>query len=107
MNNLGRRWEEIREIYLEQISGLENLQSQVKEGLESLKTESEHLQRVDDTIRRQREQLRHTFDEFERKQSLFNEKGPLAISLKLPVVLKFPILSISSRGSRTSRWRDD
>ncbi|KAF5356083.1 hypothetical protein D9756_003731 [Leucocoprinus leucothites] len=70
----GRRWEEIREIYLEQISGLENLQLQVREGLENLKTESEHLQRVDDTIRRQREQLRSTFDEFERKQCLFNEK---------------------------------
>ncbi|KXN90065.1 hypothetical protein AN958_05070 [Leucoagaricus sp. SymC.cos] len=70
----GRQWEEIREIYLEQISGLENLHLQVQEGLESLKTESENLQRVDDTIRRQREQLRTTFDEFERKQNLFNEK---------------------------------
>jgi len=37
--------------------------------------ESEHLQHVDDTIRRQREQLRNTFDEFERKQEIFNEKG--------------------------------
>ncbi|KAJ3569776.1 hypothetical protein NP233_g4834 [Leucocoprinus birnbaumii] len=70
----GRRWEEIREIYLEQITGLENLQLQVQEGLENLKTESEHLQRVDDTIRLQREQLRATFDEFERKQNVFNEK---------------------------------
>jgi len=71
----GRRWEEIREIYLEQISGLEALQSQVQEGIESLKMESEHLQHVDDTIRRQREQLCNTFDEFERKQEIFNEKG--------------------------------
>lgn len=71
----GRQWEEIREIYLEQISGLEALQLQVQEGLDSLKSESEHLQRVDDTIRHQREQLRLTFDEFERKQSVFNERG--------------------------------
>lgn len=47
----------------------------MQEGIESLKIESEHLQRVDDTIRRQREQLRSTFDEFERKQDIFNEKG--------------------------------
>lgn len=48
---------------------------QVQDGLECLKSESEHLQHVDDTIRRQREKLRLTFDELECKQSAFNERG--------------------------------
>ncbi|KAF9453855.1 hypothetical protein P691DRAFT_657472 [Macrolepiota fuliginosa MF-IS2] len=96
----GRRWEEIREIYLEQITGLETLQLQVQEGLESLKTESEHLQRVDDTIRRQREQLRLTFDDFERKQGLFNEKVREALEQADDVMsrhgLRKPALSITN-----------
>lgn len=75
MYDSGRQWEEIREIYLEQISNLEALQLQVQDGLECLKSESEHLQHVDGTIRRQREKLRLTFNELERKQSAFNERG--------------------------------
>ncbi|EKM83912.1 hypothetical protein AGABI1DRAFT_103959 [Agaricus bisporus var. burnettii JB137-S8] len=70
----GHQWEEIRDIYLEQISSLEALQLQVQDGLECLKSESEHLQHVDGTIRRQRERLRLTFDELERKQSAFSER---------------------------------
>ncbi len=80
ISGLGRKWEEIRGIYLEQISGLEILQAQVQDGLENLKTESEHLKRIDDTIHRQREQLRLTFDEFERKQTFFNDKGWFLLS---------------------------
>lgn len=47
----------------------------MQDGLECLKSESEHLQHVDGTIRRQREKLRLTFDELERKQSAFSERG--------------------------------
>lgn len=69
------KWDEVRVLYLEQIAGLENLHSQVKEGLEHLRSETDHLQRIDETIRRQRGMLDATFQEFEQKQALFQEKG--------------------------------
>jgi len=62
-------------LYIDQIAGLENLHSQVKEGLEHLRSETDHLQRIDETIRRQRDALDTTFQEFEQKHSLFREKG--------------------------------
>ncbi|PPR05706.1 hypothetical protein CVT26_008947 [Gymnopilus dilepis] len=68
------KWDEVRVLYLEQIAGLENLHLQVKEGLEHLRSETDHLQRIDETIRRQRGILDATFKEFEQKQALFQEK---------------------------------
>ncbi|KIM48237.1 hypothetical protein M413DRAFT_439961 [Hebeloma cylindrosporum] len=68
------KWEEVRVLYLEQIAGLESLHLQVKEGLEHLRSETDHLQRIDETIRKQRGALDATFQEFEQKQTLFQEK---------------------------------
>jgi hypothetical protein len=70
----GRKWEEIREIYLEQMSSLDSLQDQVSQGLANLLIESEHLERVEKTISQQREALRATFQDLEQKQSLFQSK---------------------------------
>jgi len=70
----GRKWEEIREIYLEQMSSLDSLQEQVSQGLANLLIESEHLERVEKTISQQREALRATFQDLEQKQSLFQSK---------------------------------
>lgn len=69
------KWDQVRVLYLEQIAGLENLHIQVKEGLEHLRSETDHLQRIDETIRKQRSILDATFQEFEQKQTLLQEKG--------------------------------
>ncbi|KAG6911994.1 hypothetical protein DXG01_000242 [Tephrocybe rancida] len=70
----GLKWEEIRDTYMEQMSGLEALHQQVGESLEHLRSESEQLKRTDEAIRSQREMLRATFQEFERKQLRFQAK---------------------------------
>ncbi|KIL70869.1 hypothetical protein M378DRAFT_175217 [Amanita muscaria Koide BX008] len=91
----GRKWEEIREIYLEQMSSLDALQEQVSQGLTSLRLESEHLERVEKTISQQRDAMRATFQDLEQKQSLFKSKGA-------PSILTFDELhsscTCSSRG---------
>jgi hypothetical protein len=69
------KWDQVRVLYLEQITGLENLHIQVKEGLEHLRSETDHLQRIDEMIRKQRSILDVTFQEFEQKQTLLQEKG--------------------------------
>ncbi|KAF8960998.1 hypothetical protein BDZ97DRAFT_1905679 [Flammula alnicola] len=74
------KWEEVRVLYLEQIAGLESLHLQVKEGLEHLRSETDHLQRIDETIRHQRGALDATFQEFEQKQTLFQEKVQEALA---------------------------
>ncbi|KAF8350096.1 hypothetical protein F5887DRAFT_1070316 [Amanita rubescens] len=66
----GRKWEEIREIYLEQVTGLDALHDQVVQGIDNLRIESEHLERVENAIVQQREALRSTFQNLEEKQSL-------------------------------------
>ncbi|KAF9040579.1 hypothetical protein BJ165DRAFT_1406648 [Panaeolus papilionaceus] len=68
------KWEEVRALYLDQITGLENLHLQVKEGLQHLRSETDHLQRIEETIRIQREALDSTFQQFEHKQVLLQEK---------------------------------
>ncbi|PPQ62819.1 hypothetical protein CVT24_000513 [Panaeolus cyanescens] len=68
------KWEEVRALYLDQIAGLENLHLQVKEGLQHLRSETDHLQRIEETIRVQREALDSTFQQFEHKQTLLQEK---------------------------------
>jgi hypothetical protein len=72
---LGRHWDEIREIYLEQLGGLETLQQQVEQSMEHLKLESESLARVDETIRQRRENLRHAFEQMEKTQRRLQDKG--------------------------------
>jgi len=57
------------------------LHRQVKEGLEHLRSETDHLQRIDETIRKQRGALDATFQEFEQKQTLFQEKGSFSLFL--------------------------
>ncbi|KAF8905543.1 hypothetical protein CPB84DRAFT_1771685 [Gymnopilus junonius] len=74
------KWDEVRVLYLEQIAGLENLHLQVKEGLENLRSETDHLQRIDETIRRQRGTLDATLKEFEQRQALFQEKVQEALT---------------------------
>jgi hypothetical protein len=69
------KWDQVRVLYLEQIAGLENLHIQVKEGLEHLRSETDHMQRIDEMIRKQRSLLDVTFQEFEQKQTLLQEKG--------------------------------
>ncbi|KAG6849511.1 hypothetical protein H0H93_007865 [Arthromyces matolae] len=71
----GLNWDEIRDTYVEQMSGLEALHQQVGDSLKHLRSESEHLKRAEETIRSQREMLRVTFEEFERKQLRFQSKG--------------------------------
>lgn len=68
------KWDEVRTLYLEQITSLENLHIQVKEGLEHLRSETDHLQRIDESIRCQREALDATFQELEQKHTQFEEK---------------------------------
>ena len=77
--NLGK-WDQVRVLYLEQIAGLENLHIQVKEGLEHLRSETDHLQRIDEMIRNQRTILDATFQEFEQKQTLLQEKGKCSLN---------------------------
>ncbi|KAF5313044.1 hypothetical protein D9619_003550 [Psilocybe cf. subviscida] len=74
------KFEEVRQLYLDQIAGLENLHLQVKEGLEHLRSETDHLQRIDETIRKQRSALDATFQDFEQKQTLFREKVQEALT---------------------------
>lgn len=71
----GRKWEEIRSVYQDQLAGLDELHQQVDQTLERLRSETQHLQRVDDTIRRQRENLSATFGEFEQTQTQFQVQG--------------------------------
>ncbi|KAF8807363.1 hypothetical protein BYT27DRAFT_7255981 [Phlegmacium glaucopus] len=74
------KWDQVRVLYLEQIAGLENLHNQVKEGLVHLRSETDHLQRIDETIRKQRSILDATFQEFEQKQNLLQEKVQEALT---------------------------
>jgi hypothetical protein len=67
--------EEVRKLYQDQVSGLEDLHAQVREGLDHLRLEATHLQRIEETIRQQREALGAGFQEFEQKQALFQFKG--------------------------------
>jgi chromosome segregation ATPase len=60
---------------VEQIAGLELLQQEVEKSLEHIRSESEHLTRTDETLRRQRSILQSTFQELERKQALLQAKG--------------------------------
>ena len=73
------KFDEVRQLYRDQIAGLESLQAQVKEGLEHLRAETDNLQRIDDTIRQQRSALDATFVDLEAKQTLFQEKGMLYV----------------------------
>ncbi|PFH54438.1 hypothetical protein AMATHDRAFT_23 [Amanita thiersii Skay4041] len=70
----GRKWEEIRLIYLDQMEGLDSLYEQVGQGLNNLRIESEQLQRVEKAIVEQRETLRTAFQDLEQKQTLFQAK---------------------------------
>jgi len=72
---LGRKWEDIRDIYLDQMNGLEALHQQVEQCMEHLRLESDNLKRADETIRGQREILRTTFEDFEKKQIHFQTQG--------------------------------
>ncbi|KAF9475990.1 hypothetical protein BDN70DRAFT_883015 [Pholiota conissans] len=74
------KFDEVRLLYLDQIAGLESLHNQVKEGLDHLRDETEHLQRIDDAIRRQRGALDATFQELEGKRALFQEKVQEALT---------------------------
>ena len=74
------KWDQVRVLYLEQITGLENLHIQVNEGLEHLRSETDHLQRIDEMIRKQRSILDVTFQEFEQKQALLQEKGECSLN---------------------------
>ncbi|KAK2461944.1 hypothetical protein APHAL10511_006407 [Amanita phalloides] len=67
-------WQEIREIYLDQVSGLDALYEQVAQGLDNLRLESENLQRVEKVVVQQREALRTTFQNLEQKRSLLQSK---------------------------------
>ncbi|KAG5352264.1 hypothetical protein C0989_003012 [Termitomyces sp. Mn162] len=71
----GLKWEKLRDIYTEQMLGLETLHRQVEESLEHLRSESEHLRRADEILKSQRETLRATFEEFEQQQLRFQAKG--------------------------------
>ncbi|TFK30407.1 hypothetical protein FA15DRAFT_662362 [Coprinopsis marcescibilis] len=68
------KWGEIRTLYMEHIQGLQSLQGQVKEGLNNLRSETEHLQSVDEAIRRQRDSLEQTLKQIEQNYSSFQEK---------------------------------
>lgn len=57
------------------MAGLELLQQEVEKSLEHIRSESEHLMRTDETLRRQRSILQLTFQELERKQTLLQAKG--------------------------------
>ena len=65
----------MRSLYVEHVKGLEKLHVQVQEGLEDLHVEAEHLTRINDTIRVQRDALEKTFREFESNYALFQDKG--------------------------------
>ncbi|KAF6766072.1 hypothetical protein DFP72DRAFT_865491 [Ephemerocybe angulata] len=73
-------WSEVRTLYLEQIYALNRLHEQVREGLDSIRVESDHLLRVEATIQRQRDSLEGTFKDFESKHTQFQEKVKEAIS---------------------------
>ena len=59
------------------MTGLDTLHEQVVQGLDNLRIESEHLERVEKAIVQQREALRATFHNLEQKQSLLQSKGAL------------------------------
>ena len=62
---------------MEQVTGLDALHEQVVQGIDNLRIESEHLERVEKAIVQQRETLRSTFQNLEQKQSLLQSKGTL------------------------------
>lgn len=68
------------------MTGLETLHQQVEESLEHLRSETEHLKRADETIHRQRDALRSTFQDFERKQTKFQLKGEGPFAMPMPVI---------------------
>lgn len=74
-NNPTGKLEEARKLYQDQVDGLEDLHAQVREGLNHLRLETTHLQRIEEAIRKQREALDVGFQEFEQKHALFQVKG--------------------------------
>ncbi len=81
--------EEVRKLYQDQVSGLEDLHAQVREGLDHLRLETTHLQRIEETIRQQREALGAGFQEFEQKQALFQVKGQSRFILAVSALNRF------------------
>ncbi|KAG2023639.1 hypothetical protein CC2G_001271 [Coprinopsis cinerea AmutBmut pab1-1] len=73
-------WTELRTLYTDQIKSLESLHEQVTQGLDHLQAETEHLQRIEEGVRRQREVLEKAFKEFEDRSSLFKDKVQEALT---------------------------
>jgi hypothetical protein len=69
---------------MEQMAGLETLHQQVEKSLEHIRSESEHLLRTDEMIRRQRSILQSTFQELEQKQMLLQAKGESPLISDVP-----------------------
>lgn len=73
-------WTEVRNLYMDQIFALNTLQDQVREGLDQIRVESDHLLRVEAAIQRQRGALEDSFKDFEHKHSTFQLKVQEAIN---------------------------
>lgn len=78
------------------MAGLEILQKEVEKSLDHIRSESEHLMRTDETLRRHRSILQSTFQELERKQVLLHAKGDY--SFTYPNYLLLIICSASRAG---------
>lgn len=70
----------MRNLYMDQIFALNTLQDQVREGLDQIRVESDHLLRVEAAIQRQRGALEDSFKDFEHKHSTFQLKGQTTIA---------------------------
>lgn len=75
----GKKWDEVRRAYLNQMTQLDALHKEVEQSLERLRIETEHFREVDEAIRTQRETLSSTFVDLERKQAHFVGKGELRV----------------------------
>ncbi|TFK77136.1 hypothetical protein BDN72DRAFT_830303 [Pluteus cervinus] len=73
------KWEEVRDVYTKQMTGLDTLQNQVTDNLSQLRIEVEQLEKLDSTLRQQRETIRQTFKDLEQNQESLQTKVREAI----------------------------
>ncbi|KAJ8514707.1 hypothetical protein ONZ45_g7782 [Pleurotus djamor] len=70
----GRQWEELRDMYTDQIHGLDALHLHVVQGLDRIRLETERLRGIEDAIMAQRRQIIDSCRALEVKQAEFQSK---------------------------------
>lgn len=68
-------WEDMRQRYLTQMSGLHKVRLEVGKSLDRLRRETERLQQQEGFMREEEDRLKFTYEQLENKQAEYRIKG--------------------------------